>query len=110
MKFLEQVAEKEDLELLSQTKDCIEFEYWSDLGEDVLISLSVDKMTKDQITRAMYEYWQSFDAEEHATEWFNMKGEHGAPTSLRALLNDADEQEKKLESIFWTMKKLSERK
>lgn len=111
-KFLEQVAEKADINFNSIDKNgetgfYIEFEYWSDLGEDVIISLVVDKLTKEEILHAMYEYEENFDAEEHATEWFNMHGEHGAPTSLRALLKDADEQAEKLQQIYEVMRELA---
>ena len=109
-KFLEKVEEKTDVRFsVSKNGDngyLIEGEYWSDLGEDVIISLVVDKLTKDEILHAMYEYEENFDAEEHAVEWFNMRGEHDAPTSLRALLEDADEQAEKLEQIYNVMREL----
>ena len=52
----------------------------------------------------MYNYWQAFDADEHANELYNLKGEAGTPTNLRALLQDADEQEKELEKIYNKLK------
>ena len=110
-KFLEKVEEKTGVGFsVSKNGDrgfLIEGEYWSDLGEDVIISLVIDKLTKEEVLHAMYEYQENFDAEEHATEWFNMHGEHGAPTSLRALLNDADEQAEKLQQIFEAMRELA---
>ena len=110
-KFLEKVEEKTGVGFsVSKNGDSgflIEGEYWSDLGEDVIISLVVDKLTKEEILHAMYEYQEDFDAEEHAAEWFNMHGEHNAPTSLRALLRDADEQQEKLEEIFEVMRELA---
>ena len=78
----------------------IEMEYWSDLGEDVIISLVVDELNVEEVVYEMYKYEENFDAEEHATEWFNMHGEHNAPTSLRALLQDADEQQEVLEKLY----------
>ena len=85
----------------------VEGEYWSDLGEDVIVTLVIKEATIEEVVHAMYEYEENFDPEEHATEWFNMRGEHGTPTSLRALLKDADEQAKKLEQIFDVMRELS---
>ena len=111
-KFLEQVAEKADINFNSVSKNgetdfYIEFEYWSDLGEDVIISLVVDELTKDEILHAMYEFEENFDAEEHATELFNLHGAHGTPTSLRALLKDADEQQEQFIKIYEIMRELA---
>lgn len=83
---------------------CIELEYWSDLGENVIISLVVDELTAENISDEMYNYWQAFDADEHASELYNFKGKAGTPTNLRALLQDADEQEKELEKIYNKLK------
>ena len=112
-KFLEQVAEKTDINFNCVNKNgdygyYIEFEYWSNLGEDVIISLVVNELTKDSILHSMFEYADNFDAEENAAMWFNMHGEHGAPTSLRDLLEDADEQQKKLDEIFDVMQEIIE--
>ena len=114
--FLQEVADKHDLKLYvsengNNAKEngyVIEMEYWSDLGEDVIISLVVDELTIEEVVHKMYLYEESFDAEEHATEWFNMHGEHNAPTSLRALLKDADEQAETFAEIYKTMVELSE--
>ena len=78
----------------------IEAKYWSDLGEDVIISLVVDELTIEEIVHNMYEYEESFDAEYHAAELYNLHGQYGTPTSLRALLRDADEQQEMLEKIY----------
>lgn len=110
-KFLEKVEEKTDVGFsVSKNGDngyLIEGEYWSDLGEDVIISLVVNKLTKDEILHAMYEYQEYFDAEEHATELFNLHGAYGTPTSLKALLQDADEQQEQLIKIYETMQELA---
>lgn len=110
-KFLEQVEEKTGVGFsISKNGDygyLVESEYWSDLGEDCIISLVVKKLTKEEILHAMYECEESFDAEEHATELFNLHGAHGTPTSLRALLNDANEQAEKLQQIYEVMRELA---
>ena len=110
-KFLEKVEEKTGVGFsVSKNGDSgflIEGEYWSDLGEDVIISLVVDELTKDEILHAMYEFEENFDAEEHATELFNLHGEYGTPTSLRALLKDADEQQEQFTKIYEIMRELA---
>lgn len=87
----------------------IEAEYWSDLGEDVIISLVVDELTIDEIVHAMYEYEENFDAEDHAAELYNLHGQGDTPTSLRALLRDADEQQEMLEKIYNEMIEVRDR-
>jgi len=113
-KFLKQVEKETDIgfsisENGGNAKEhgyVIEGEYWSDLGEDVLITLVVDHADIDEIVNAMYDYAEGFDAEDHATELYNLHGAYGTPTSLRALLEDADEQQEVLDNIFEVMRKL----
>ena len=110
-KFLSKVEEKTDV-AFSVSKNgnygyLVEGEYWSDLGEDVIIPLVVNSLTKEEILHAMYELEESFDAEEHATELFNLHGAHGTPTSLRALLKDADEQQEQFTKIYEVMRELA---
>ena len=111
-KFLEEVEEKTDVSFTlsvngrSAEEDgyVIEGEYWSDLGEDVLITLVIDELSTEEILHAMYIYEEDFDAEDHATELYNLHGQGGTPTSLRALLQDADEQAGKLQEIYNVMR------
>ena len=107
-KFLEEVEEKTNVPFtISENGDrgyLVEGEYWSDLGEDCLISLVVDELSTEEILHAMYIYEENFDAEEHATELYNLHGQYGTPTSLRALLEDADEQAEKLQEIYNVMR------
>lgn len=109
-KFLEKVEEKTGVGFsISKNGDngyLVAGEYWSDLGEDVIISLVIDKLTKEKIVHAMYEYQEYFDAEEHAVELFNLHGKYGTPTSIRDLLEDANEQKQNLEDIYYTMAKI----
>ena len=110
-KFLEKVEEETGIGFsISKNGDngyLVEGEYWSDLGEDVIISLVIDKLTKEEVLKEMSNYVDYFDAEEHATELYNLRGKYGTPTSLRALLRDADEQAEKLEQIYIVMRKLA---
>lgn len=114
-KFLKKVEEKTDVAFnISENGGnakkygyVVEGEYWSDLGEDVIISLVIDEADIEEVVHAMYEYEEGFDPEEHAAELYNLHGEHGTPTSLRALLKDADEQAEKLEQIYDVMRELS---
>ena len=88
----------------------VEGEYWSDLGEDVIISLVIEKPTIEEVIREMYEVYYNFDPEEHAAELYYLRGKYGTPRSLRALLNDADKQNKTLEEIYNIMQELYKQK
>ena len=85
----------------------VEGEYWSDLGEDVIITLVINEAIIEEVVDNMYKYTEYFDAEEHATELYNLHGQGGTPTSLRELLKDADEQQEKLQQIYEAMRELS---
>ena len=112
-KFLEEVEEKTDVSFtLSENGNngyLVEGEYWSDLGEDCIISLVIDELSIEEILHAMYIYEENFDAEDHATELYNLHGQGGTPTSLRALLKDADEQAEKLQEIYNVMRDIIRR-
>ena len=84
---------------------CIELEYWSKLGEDVIISSVIDKLTLDALAHELFDTLQNFDADEHAVQLYNLAGDGGTPTDLRSLLDDAEEQEKELENIFIAVSK-----
>ena len=105
-KFLEEVSEKANLDgspAYNRNGDSgfyIELEYWSSLGEDCIITLVTDTLTIDDILTGMERYIDWFDPEEHACELYNLRGSHGIPTSIRALLEDADKQAEKLDEIY----------
>ena len=113
-KFLDLVMDSTDLgncnvySFDDGIKHSVELEYWSDLGEDVLIYLSMEDLNIENIVHAMYEEVENFDAEDHATMLYNRHGEGGTPTSLRALLEDADEQQEMLNTIYDKMLELRE--
>lgn len=113
-KFLEEV-EKETLVGFSINTNgnnakengyVVEGEYWSNLGEDVIISLVIEKPTIKEIIKEMHEVYYNFDPEEHAAELYYLYGEYGKPTSLRELLEDADRQAERLQEIYNIMQRL----
>ena len=103
--FLENVVENTVLDNYHVSKNgdssyVIELEYWSGLDEDCIIPLVVEELTITEVIKEMRRYEDYFDAEEHATELFNLHGAGGTPTSMRALLEDADEQAKNISDIL----------
>ena len=97
---INKIADKFDLEVqIQEDERYVEFEYWSDLGENCLITLQLEDFTLDDLFHELYVVADSFDAEDHATMLYNLHGEGGTPTSIRDLLEDADEQQKLLDDM-----------
>ena len=64
-----------------ETEDDIELRKCSSLGEDFGFSVKADKFLED-----LRDYYEDFDAEEHAAMWYNARNNvRGVPQSLRAL-------------------------
>lgn len=73
-----------------------ELEWYSPLGEDVIVTIWYDGSDADFI-RKFQDYAEDFDAEEHAAMWVNSRGGgNGVPNSIRDLLDDADAIDAKL--------------
>jgi hypothetical protein len=66
--------------------DYVEFETLSPAGEDVVFSADRDGDIVDKVI----EYASEFDADEHAEMWIESRGKRGVPSSIRALIDDAD--------------------
>ena len=66
-----------------------ELEFWSDLGEDVIVYIENDNTTQNIIDR-IKECADDFDAEEHAEMWIDSRGRNGVPNSIRGLIEDAE--------------------
>lgn len=69
--------------------DYVEFCAHSPLGEDISFDVCERGYTFNDIFYEVEENFKYFDEDEHAVMWFNLHGEHGAPTDLKALLKDA---------------------
>lgn len=76
-----------------------ELEFYSNLGEDVIVSIFHNNTTDDFVSN-LESYYNNFDPEEHAAMWYAAKDKvPGVPHSLRALLEDADGIKKVLEEL-----------
>lgn len=65
---------------------------YSPAGEDISFDVEVDNFVND-----VYSEYDNFDAEEHAAMWYGQN--RGEPTSIRALLNDADAIDDMLQNL-----------
>lgn len=87
------VLESRDIRIISTEKQqeeyITELEFWSDAGEDFIITLWHDR-TKKSFVDAFISYAIDFDPDEHAEMYVEHRGTRGIPDSIRALINDAD--------------------
>lgn len=83
-----------------------ELGFYSDLGEDVIITV-FHKNNDKSFIKSLEEWYEDFDPEEHANEWYNARNKvAGVPQSLRALLDDADGIDKKIKNIITQLNKI----
>lgn len=87
-----------------------EFEFYSDLGEDVFetFDLELEDIVDDDFASAFVngfcEHSECFDADEHAQMHIEYRGKHGVPNSIRDLIDDADNIKKTLENVSAELK------
>ena len=83
-----------------------EIETYSPEGEDVIVVIWHDG-TIAGFVRAFREYANGFDADEHAAQWIEHRGENGCPSSIRALIEDADAIQKMLDDMADALEKVA---
>lgn len=78
---------------------CIaELECFTPLGEDWLLIICFDG-TDDGFTEAISERYDNFDVDEETSILIEHRGENGIPSSVKALLEDAEWKKKTLEDL-----------
>ena len=87
------ILEDNDIELLgvyAQDDEYVtELEMYSDEGEDVVFTFFFDG-SDESFVREFRSYAEDFDPDEHASEWVESRGIGGCPSSIRALVEDAE--------------------
>lgn len=73
-----------------------EVEFWSPAGEDMSVTIWYDGTGRGFIEK-FREYADDFDPDEHAEELVEYRGQNGVPSSIRTLIDDADEIARMLE-------------
>lgn len=84
---LEAIAESLDWRV-HWGKDDVEFEKDSPEGED--FSFSVDCGSWEELISGVAAYSADFDVDEHVELWIDRRGKGGVPSSVRALVEDAE--------------------
>lgn len=101
---MEEIRNKELEELLDMAEDWsyriyseedgrayVELETSSPAGEDFI--MYIDFNQSEPVTSFLddlKEYYEAFDAEEHAEMYIESRGQNGVPGTIRELLDDAD--------------------
>lgn len=67
-------------------------------GEDWWETIWFDG-TSESFIEAVKERYLNFDVDEEVEVWIGSRGENGVPSSIRALVEDAEWKEKKLETL-----------
>ena len=92
-KSITDILESRDINIINTEKHqeeyITELEFWSDAGEDFIITLWHNR-TKKSFIDAFIGYAIDFDPDEHAEMYVEYRGTRGIPDSIRDLINDAD--------------------
>ena len=76
----------------------IEFGQFTPLGEDWYVSLFYDG-TLSNFKEKLSEYADNFDIDEEVEPYIENRGNNGVPTSIRALLEDAEWKQQQLKAL-----------
>lgn len=84
----------------------LEFINNSPEGEDISFDLNLEEInTLESVVHELYEYWEDFNAYDHAVMWYQTEGKYGGPTDLRILIDDAEN----IKDMYYKLyKKISE--
>lgn len=73
----------------------IEMEFFSDLGEDMFVTIRYDG-TDGDFVKAFLDYYDDFDIDDHVAGLIPMRGKYGIPSSISDLVHDAESTKNKL--------------
>lgn len=82
-----------------KTDKFVEFNQYTPAGEDFGFFEFYDRLS--DLPRLLMERYQDFDSEKHAAEWYGAN--NGEPSSLRELLEDAEEIKKMIYALAIAM-------
>ena len=87
--------EKETCFGVQEYEDYYYFNYYSPAGED--FGFEITREEKSKMIENIIDYAFDFDPEEHAAMWYGAN--RGEPSSMRALLDDADDIAEQLDKL-----------
>ena len=100
---IDEILEDEDIERTNYDTYS-ELEFGSALGEDVVFALDHTDDPKTFV-EAFSKYAWEFDVDEHVELWIPSRGKNGTPSSIRDLVEDAEDIKDKLEHVARRLRK-----
>lgn len=86
--------------MTGKTEKYVEFESYSPAGEDMIITEYYRSIS--EISDKLMERYNDFDPDEHAAKWYGAG--NGEPSSLRQLLDDAEDIEEMIHDLAMALK------
>lgn len=80
----------------------VEISQYTPLGEDWWVTIWFDG-TNEGFVESVREIYENFDVDEEAEIWVEMRGKHGVPTSIKALVEDAEWKEETLRTLAFDL-------
>lgn len=81
------------------------FETYSPAGEDFIFYIPVSD-DPSHIFASIRNYADDFDVDEHVELWIGSRGQNGVPSSVRELVEDAEEIKSMLDDLAEAMREL----
>ena len=82
-----------------------EFETYSPAGEDFIFSIPTND-DPSYVVGSIIDYADSFGVDEHVELWIGGRAQNGIPSSVRELVEDAEEIKSMLDDLAEAMRKL----
>lgn len=67
------------------------FETWTSVDEDVVIEIDFEDEDTEDLLSQLRDYAEYFDVDEYAEPFIEQRGQNGIPSSIRAILDSAEE-------------------
>lgn len=90
-----------DVEFLGKG-NYVEFGKNTPLGEDWYVCLWLDDTTnlESDFKASLYAYIDSYDVDEEAEVWVELRGKNGVPNSIRSLIKDSEWKLETLKKLY----------
>lgn len=110
-KIVEASEEKDWKTSFSEQDDetVIEFENYTNAGQNLIVTIFVkDDSSIQDVTNALYEYWESYDPDYEASLWIGEDGhgKNGAPYHISEIIDDMKNAQNMIEDLFIDISKL----
>lgn len=94
-------------ERVNDDKIDIEFSGYTDIGQNIVFSGTMNEDDPHSLVKSLYDGWQAYDPDEEASYWIGPDGhgKNGAPYRISNIVKDMKEAESQYEKLYEEMKK-----